>query len=64
MKTMKKEGSTIRVKEDDVKKKLSEGYFFCPKKEWKDTRGHKETPKEDPKESIEKDKKEKKSKKK
>lgn len=35
MKTMKKGDSVIRVKEEEINKKLSEGYFYCPKLDWK-----------------------------
>lgn len=36
MKTMKKNGSIIRVAEKDVNEKLMLDYFFTSKKEWKD----------------------------
>ena len=53
MKTMQLDDKVVRVGEDKVKKKVSEGWKFVPKSLWKqkvrDVKKTKETPKNTPK---------------
>lgn len=39
MKTMKQAATIVRAEENQVKAYLKAGYVFCPKSEWKKTRG-------------------------
>ena len=54
MKTMKLGDSVIRVKDEEVKKKLSDGYSYCPKGEWKKIHGRKAVLKEKAEEVVQK----------
>ena len=41
MKTLKKGDKIVRVKDNETTRFLADGYSFCPKSEWKKTRGTK-----------------------